>query len=134
MEASRNRCSTCRVHPFLASFNNDGCFRPQKSPPLVLLGGILPFLPSDLADACDARHLATFLGVLIMLVPVQTSHVSARRSLSAFFVSQFFLASSTFHLVKQAINNKGKCCQSGPVACTRLELYNGSHPITPQLT
>ena len=70
----------------------DGCFGPQKSPPLVLLGGILPFLPSDLADACDARHLATFLGVLIMVVPVQTSHVSARRSLSAFFVSQFSLA------------------------------------------
>ena len=56
----------------------------------VPLGGILRFHLSDPSDVCPARHLATFLEVLIMLVPVQTSHVRAGGILSNFLFSHFF--------------------------------------------
>ena len=55
------------------------------------LGGILHFHLSDPSDVCVARHLATFLQVLIMLVPVQTTHVRAGGISSNFLLSHFFL-------------------------------------------
>ena len=71
----RPSCLACRAQSVMSTHETDWSFLASETL-LLWVASSISICPIR-SDVCLARHLATFLEVLIMPVPVQTSHVRA---------------------------------------------------------